>query len=82
MYVCNTIGLKNLRSTFIQSEVKPTPVETHLHTLSHALCQLHDCNNFEFRLVQRIVGVISDWTVRVITLFSNWFYNAQMKTTQ
>ena len=35
------IGFKNSRHFFIQSEVKPKPIETHSRTFSFALCQLH-----------------------------------------
>ena len=35
------IGFKNLRHFFIQSEVKPKPIETHSRTFSHALRHLH-----------------------------------------
>ena len=35
-----TIGLKNSRQFFIQSEVKPKPIVTHSHTFSRALRQL------------------------------------------
>ena len=35
-----TIGLKNSRQFFIQSEVKPKPIVIHSHALSCALRQL------------------------------------------
>jgi len=36
-----TIGLKNSRHFFIQSEVKPKPIVTRSHSFSRALRQLH-----------------------------------------
>ena len=40
-FVRHTIGLKNSRHSFIQSEVKPKPILTHSHAFSRALRQLH-----------------------------------------
>ena len=40
-FVRHTIGLKNSRYVFIQSEVKPKPILTHSHAFPRALRQLH-----------------------------------------
>jgi len=37
----NTIGLKNSRHFFIQSEVKPKPIPARAHMFSRTLRQLH-----------------------------------------
>ena len=38
---CYTIGLKNSRHFFNQSEVKPKPIARRSRKFSRALCQLH-----------------------------------------
>ena len=39
-FLRHTIGLKNSRQFFIQSEVKPKPIVNHAHAFSRALRQL------------------------------------------
>ena len=63
--LCYMMGLKNSRQFFIQSEVKPKPIVTHLHAFSHALSQLPVItSSFDWFTV--LCGFL--WLARVITL--------------
>ena len=59
------IGFKNSRHFFIQSQVKPEPVETHSRMFSRALCQLH------------VITTSFDWLTVIFMAFvigySNYF---------
>ena len=70
------IGLKNSRQFFIQSEVKPKPIMTRLHTFSRVLRQVHVItSSFDWFTVLSVSFVIMiDWShyfsVRLTAL--NW----------
>jgi len=54
-----TIGLKNSRHFFNQSEVKPKPIVTRSHTFSRALRQLHVISsNFDWFTLLSVSFVI------------------------
>ena len=68
----DTIGLKKLRHFFIQSEVKPEPIKTHLYSFSRALRQLQEftssCDWFT------VFSFVCDWPELLL-----WFYSTQLK---
>ena len=76
LQLCYTIGLKNSRRFFIQSEVKLKLIVTRSVTFSRAFPSA-TCNNLEFWLAHCIVYILCDWPEWLLWF---WYHDTQLKS--